>query len=58
MYGQKDTYKIVYYPKVLNNGAMGVALIEAYDRSHAMSIFQDEYAGQFHTVYSCERLLG
>ena len=58
IYGKYDTYKVVYYPKILNNGQMGVALIEAGDKWHAMSIFQEQYAGQFHTIRSCEKLLG
>ncbi len=58
IYGKYDTYKIVYYPLVFNNGARGVAFVEAGDRSHAMSIFQEQYRGQFTTIESCERLLG
>jgi hypothetical protein len=58
IYGKYETYKIVYIPKVMNNGMRGVALVEAGDRSHAIGLFQQQYAGQFHTVESCERLLG
>jgi hypothetical protein len=58
IYGKYETYKIVYYPLVLNNGAMGVALIEAGDRAHAISIFQEQYRGQFSTIDTCEKLLG
>ena len=58
IYGNYETYKIVYYPRSLNNGHMGVALVEAGNWAHAMSIFQEQYAGQFHTVKSCEKLLG
>ena len=55
-YGKWDTWKIVYYPKELNGGMRGVAFVEAGDRSHAMYTFQQQYAGQFHTVDSCEKL--
>ena len=50
------TWKIVYYPKVLNNGMRGVALIEASDRSQAIYIFQQQYAGQYHTIDRCEKI--
>ena len=53
-----DTWKIVYFPKMLNGGMRGVALIEAASHSEAMYAFQQQYAGQFHTVESCTRLLG
>lgn len=58
IYGKYDTYKIVYYPKYLDNGRMGVALVEAGNWSHAMTLFQEQYAGQFSTIQSCEKLLG
>ena len=59
-YNDNDTWKIVYTlpPHQVNNGARGVALIEASSHAHAMSLFQQEYAGQFFTVESCKRLLG
>ena len=53
-----ETWKIVYSPTTLNNGRMGVALIEAYNRAHAIHLFQTQYAGQFHTVDSCTKLFG
>lgn len=56
IYGTYSTWKIVYNLPVMNNGAKGVAFIEAGDRSHAMSIFQEQYRGQFFTVESCEKL--
>lgn len=56
-YGPSRTWKVVYYPKVLNAGMMGVALIEAPDHRSAMHTFQMQYAGQFSTVESC-KLLG
>ena len=58
IYGKYDTYKIVYYPRYLDNGRMGVALVEAGNWSHAMTLFQEQYAGQFSTIQSCEKLLG
>ncbi len=56
-YGPLETWKIVYYPKELNAGQMGVALVEADCRSQAMFTFQSQYAGQYHTVKSCEKLI-
>lgn len=58
IYGKYDTYKIVYHYKYQNNGQMGVAFVEAGDRSHAIGIFMEQYAGQYHTIASCEKLLG
>lgn len=57
-YGRWDTWKIVYIPKVMNNGMRGVALVEAGDRQHAMQQFMEQYSGQFHTIESCQKLLG
>lgn len=58
-YGKKETWKIVYIlpPHLQNNGARGVALIEASDHHDAMSQFQQQYKGQFFTVEKCEKLL-
>jgi hypothetical protein len=58
IYGKYETYKIVYNYKYQNNGQVGVAFIEAGNESHAMTIFQEQYAGQFHTIQSCTKLLG
>ena len=57
MFGKTKTWKVVYYPKVLNAGIMGVAFIEAVTRSDAIYSFQCQYAGQFHTVQSCTEIL-
>jgi hypothetical protein len=59
-YGKTETWKVVYIlpPEQQNNGARGVALIEAYDQQHAMSQFQEQYRGQFFTIESCRKLLG
>ena len=51
-----ETWKIVYYPKILSNGVMGVALVEAVNRAEAMVAFQRQYAGQFHTVDTCTKI--
>ena len=58
--GKTETWKIVYNlpPHLQNNGAKGVALIEAGDHHHAMSQFQQQYAGQYFTIDSCTKLLG
>jgi hypothetical protein len=57
-YGPKETWKVVYVPKVMNGGMRGVALVEAENRQQAMFNFMNEYAGQFHTVETCQKLLG
>jgi hypothetical protein len=57
-YGKDETWKIVYFPKVLDAGMRGVALVEADCRQQAMYTFQQQYAGQYHTVESCTKLLG
>lgn len=56
--GKRETWKIVYIPKIMNNGARGVALIEAGDHHHAMNQFMNQYAGQYSTIESCQKLLG
>ena len=53
-----ETWKVVYYPKELNGGMRGVALIEAATHQQAMYTFQQQYAGQYHTVESCRKLFG
>lgn len=58
IYGKYETWKILYNLPVMNNGAMGVAFVEAGDRSHAISIFQEQYRGQYTTIDSCEKLFG
>lgn len=54
--GKETTWKIVYNPKVLNGGQMGVALVEAPNRHVAMYTFQQQYAGQYSTIDSCTQL--
>ena len=44
IYGPTKTWKIVYNPKVLNGGQMGVAFVEAENKHVAMYTFQQQYA--------------
>lgn len=55
-YGKWETWKIVYIPKIMNGGMRGVAFIEAGDQGHALHMFQEQYAGQYQTVESCQKL--
>ena len=55
--GQTNTWKITYYPKVLNGGIMGVAFVEADTKHWAMYTFQQLYAGQYSTIDKCEELI-
>ena len=57
-YGVWETWKIVYIPKVMNGGVRGVAFVEAGDRHHAIHTFMQEYAGEYTTIESCEKLFG
>lgn len=57
-YGKKETWKVVYVPKVMNNGYRGVALVEAETRQLAINAFMRENAGQYHTIEECKKLLG
>lgn len=57
-YGRTETWKIVYNPKVLNGGRMGVALIEATSKQTATYAFKQQYAGEFSTIQSCTKLIG
>ncbi len=50
------TWKVVYFPKVLNAGMMGVAFVEAPTRAEASYFFKLQYAGQFSTISSIEKL--
>lgn len=56
-YGPLVTWKVVYYPKVLNGGTMGVAFVEADCHQMAMYTFMRQYAGQYQTIYKCEKLI-
>ena len=55
--GPTKTWRITYYPKTLNGGIRGVALIEADTKHMAMFTFQQLYADQYHTVERCEELI-
>jgi hypothetical protein len=57
-YGKMETWKVVYMPKVMNNGARGVALVEADCHQMAMQVFRQLYEGEFATIESCKKLLG
>lgn len=54
--GPTKTWKITYYPKILNGGIRGVALVEADTKHWAMYTFQQLYARQYHTIDKCEEL--
>lgn len=56
IYGPTSTWKIVYYPKVLNGGTLGVAFVEADSHHWAMHTFQEQYAGEYSTIKSCEKM--
>lgn len=49
-------WKVTYCPKILNGGIRGVALVEADTKHMAIHTFQQEYAGQYHTIDKCEEL--
>ena len=55
-YGKWDTWKVVYYPKKMSGGMLGVAFVVAGDRGHAMSVFRQQYEGQYHTVRTIEKV--
>ena len=55
-YGKNETWKITYVPKNSMAGRMGVALIEAQTRSDATYFFRQQYAGEFSTISTCEKL--
>lgn len=57
-YGKTETWKIVYYPPILDAGKRGVAFVEAESRQQALHIFMEEYRGQYHTIDTCEKLFG
>ena len=57
-YGAYETWKVVYYPKVLNAGMMGVAFIEAQTMSEASYYFKQQYAGQYSTIARIEKFTG
>lgn len=52
----KETWKIVYAPKILNGGMRGVAFVEASNKADASYYFKQQYAGQFHAIESIEKI--
>lgn len=57
-YGSYETWKVVYYPKVLNAGMRGVAFIEAQTQAEASYFFKLQYEGQFSTIERIEKFTG
>lgn len=57
-YGPKETWKVVYVPKIMDGGRVGVALVEAENRQQAVWTFNQEYRGQYTTIEECKKLLG
>lgn len=60
-YGKWETWKVTYHlpPNQWSGGNIkGVALVEAGDRAHASQVFREQYAGQYSTIASIEKLLG
>lgn len=58
-YGKWETWKVVYdLPPAQRSGfnTKGVALVEAGDRAHASTVFKEQYAGQYFTIDSIEKL--
>ena len=55
-YGVWETWKVVYMPLNSMGGVRGVAFVEAGDRAHAMQVFREQYAGQYFTVQSIQKL--
>lgn len=58
-YGKWETYKIVYQLPVNQRSGFntkGVAFVEAGDKAHASSVFKEQYAGQYFTIESIEKL--
>jgi hypothetical protein len=55
-HGTTETWKVVYFPRELDAGRKGVALIEAASRSEASCFFQQQYAGQYHTIDTITRV--
>ncbi len=55
--GKLETWKVVYSLKVQDAGKVGVAIVEADTKQWAIKTFMDQYAGQYFTVISCEKLI-
>lgn len=50
------TWKVVYYPVILEGGMRGVAFVEAATEAEASYFFQKQYAGQFSTIKTIEKI--
>lgn len=55
-YGKWETWKIVYLPVNSMGGTRGVAFVEAGDHAHALYTFRQQYAGEYVTVITCEKV--
>jgi hypothetical protein len=55
--GKPETWKVVYYPADTSRIGMGVAFVEADCHQTAMQAFREQYAGQYSTIYKCEKLM-
>lgn len=58
-YGKWETYKVVYNlpaDKIRGFSSKGVAFVEAGDKAHASSVFQEQYRGQYSTIDSITKL--
>lgn len=53
-----ETWKVVYFPKVLNAGMRGVAFVEAKTQAEASYYFKQQYVGEFSAIERIERLTG
>ena len=58
MYGNAETWKVVYYPANTSHIGMCTALVEADCYQTAMQAFREQYSGQYRSVQSCSKLLG
>ena len=54
LYGPTKTWRIIYSPKVLNAGIVGVAFVEADTKHWAIYTFKQQYDGQYSTITSCK----
>ena len=55
--GKPEIWQVTYYPADLNRITMGVALVMADCHQTAMQAFREQYAGQYRTIYKCEKLV-
>ena len=58
MYGKPETWKIVYYPADSSSITMGTAFVEADCEQTAYQAFREQYAGQYYTIKSVQKLFG